>query len=199
VPAELDGPARLVAGDALHGEQRGAAGLVQYAGLGRRGVLRADALRGRLQPDAGRAQQVVQAVLLEQLGVEPDQPGGQVVAHQGHRLAVGQPDPLQRHHQRLRWQPQHRGDLVAGVADLCLQDPGARFAATGRQVVVEAGQLDTAVDPLARHLGPRAALADDQALVGQVEEGGAHRGPGQAEQLRQLHLILQPGAHLERA
>src|SRR5207253_8281884 len=48
VPGELDGAAGLVVGDALHGQQGRAAGLVQHAGLGARGVLRAHPLGGRV-------------------------------------------------------------------------------------------------------------------------------------------------------
>src|SRR5262249_5572368 len=54
VLAELDRAAGVVVGDALHGQQRGAAGLAQRAGLGGRGVLGAHALGGRGHPDAGR-------------------------------------------------------------------------------------------------------------------------------------------------
>jgi hypothetical protein len=94
VPGELDRTASLVIGNAFHGQQGRAAGLVQCAGFGARGVLRAHPLGGGVQPDTGGAQQLVQAVLLEHLDAQLDQPGRQVVVHQGHRLAVGQPDPL---------------------------------------------------------------------------------------------------------
>ena len=137
-------------------------------------------------------------MLLEHLDVQLDEPGGQVVVHQGHRLAVGHPDPLQRHDQGPLRQLQRVGDLVAGMGDLRLEHAGGRVAAAGREVVVEAGELDVAVDPLVGDQGPGTALADHEPLVRQVQEGRPHRGPGQAEHLRQLDLVLQPGADLER-
>src|SRR5215831_1137885 len=51
--------------------------------------------------------------------------------------AVGQPDPLQRHHQGPLGQLQSLRDLVAGVADLGLEHPRGRLPAAGHQVVIE--------------------------------------------------------------
>src|SRR6201994_4585721 len=93
VPGELHGPAGLVVGDALHGQQGGAAVLPQHPGLGGGGILGPHPLGGRVQPDAGRPEQLVQPVLLEHLDIELDQPGGQVVVHQGHRLPPPPPPP----------------------------------------------------------------------------------------------------------
>ncbi len=92
---EFDGAAGLVVGGAFHGEQGGATGLVQNAGFGGRGVLGAHPLGGRVKADARGPEQFVQAVLLEQLDVQLDEPGRQVVVHQRHRLAVSQADPLE--------------------------------------------------------------------------------------------------------
>ena len=196
---ELDRAAGVVVGDALHGQQRGAAVLAQRAGLGGRGVLGAHPLAGRAHPDARRPEQLIQAVLLQHLDAQVNEGGGQEVVHQRDRLAVGQPDPLQRVHQRPLGQLQRRRDPVAGVGDLDPDDLRGRGPARRGQVVVEAGQLHVAVDAFLGHQGPGAALADHQALVGQVQEGGPHRGPRHAEPLGQLHLVVQPGADLERA
>ena len=196
--AELDGAAGVVVGDALHGQQRGAAGLAESAGLRGRGVLGAHPLGGRGHADTRRPEQLVEAMLLQHLDAQVHQCGGQVVVHQRDRLAVGQPDPLQRVHQGPLGQLQRGGDPVTGVGDLVADDLRGRGLAGRREVVVEAGQLDIAVDALVRDQGPRATLADHEALVGQVQEGGADGGARHAEPLGQLHLVVQPGADLER-
>src|SRR5437764_3557142 len=63
VPGELHRAAGLVVSDALHGQQGGAAGLVERAGLGGRGGLGAHPLGRRRQPDARRAEQLVAIVV----------------------------------------------------------------------------------------------------------------------------------------
>ena len=65
-------------------------------------------------PDA--RSRFVQAVLLQHLDAQVNERGGQEVVHQGDRLAVGQPDPLQRVHQRPLGQLQRGRDPVVGVA-----------------------------------------------------------------------------------
>ena len=67
-----------------------------------------------------------------------------------------------------------------------------------RQVVVEAGQLDLAVDPVVHDLGAHAALAHQQALADQFLDGAAHGGPGQAVPVGEQDLVVQArtGPHL---
>jgi hypothetical protein len=59
------------------------------------------------------------------------------------------------------------------------------------QVVVQAGRLDVPVDPLVGDEGCRGALAHDQALAGQVLEGGPDSGAGQTQSLGELYLVVQ--------
>jgi len=119
--------------------------------------------------------------------------------HQGHRLAVRQPHPLQRHHQRAFRQAQRLGDLLARVGDLGAQHGGGRTPAGRGEVVVQARQLDVAIDALAGDESSRTALPHHKALVGEVEERGAHGGAGQPERLRELNLVVQAGSRLQRA
>ena len=171
---------------------------MQDPGLRGRGVLGAHSLGGRAEPDARGAQQLVQPVLFQHVDAQVDQAGRQEVVHQRDGLAVGQPDPLQRDHHGRLGELQGGGDRFAGVGDLVADDLRARRPPGRRQVVVQAGQLDIPVDPLVGDQGSRAALADHHALVGQVLEGGPHGGAGQAEPLRELYLVVQPGTDLER-
>jgi hypothetical protein len=62
------------------------------------------------------------------------------------------------------------------------------------QVVVQAGELDRALDLAVHHLGADAALAYEQALVDEVLDGLADRRPRQAELVGQQDLVVQPGA-----
>jgi hypothetical protein len=196
---ELDGTSGVVVGDPFHGQQRGTASLAEGAGLRGRRVLGAHALgRGR-QPDPRRPEQFVQAVLLQHLDAQVNEGGGQEVVHQGDGLAVGHPDPLQRVHQRALGQLQGLSDPVAGVDDLVPDHLRGRGPAGGREVVIQAGQLDVAVNALVGNLSPGAALSDHEALVRQVQERGPHRGTRHAQPLGELHLVLQPRADLERA
>ena len=199
MPAVLHRGAALVAGDPFHGQQRGAVALAEQPGLGRGRVPRRDALVGRRGPDARGAQQLVQTVLGQHRRAEADEPGRQEVAHQCDRLAVGEPDPFETEHQRLLRDVQCASDCRGGVPDLVPEHPGRWPPAFGRQVVVQAGQLQIPGDGPLGDQRPRAAPAYHQALADEIAERGTRRRPGYPEPLGQVYLVLQPGAGRQRS
>ena len=72
-------------------------------------------------------------------------------------------------------------------------------ALTGRlQVVVEAAQLQRALDLAVHDLGADAAAAYEQALVDEGLDGLADGGPGQAEPCGELDLVAQQAARGQR-
>jgi hypothetical protein len=192
VLAVLDGAAAIVVGRAFHREQGCPPGLGEGAGLGGGGGPGTDGLAGNAQRDAGRAEQVVQAVDLEVLGVQGEQARGDVVAQQGQGLAVGVTQAFEHVHLRAGRQAQlggqFLGERLAGEAE----HAGGGHPAGLVQVVEQAGQLDFAAHLGLHHLSADPTLADQQAPVDQVLDGPAHGGAGQAELIGQVNLVLEP-------
>ena len=156
----------------------------------------ADGLAGAVQGDPGGAHQPVEAGGL-QLPRCParSSPAGQVVAQVRHRLAVRQPQPLDQRAPRL---PSATASAAATSAEagstVLTQHPGGGALARRLQVVVEAAQLQGALDLAVHDLGADAAAAHQQALVDERLDGLADGGAGQAEPRGQLDLVAQQAA-----
>ena len=110
-----------------------------------------------------------------------------------------QPQPLHPVHVAALGDTERRGDLGGGRDDGVDEDLG-RGALAGRlQVVVEAAELQRALDLAVHDLGADAAAAHEQALVDERLDGLADGGPGQAEPAGELDLVAQQAAGSERS
>ena len=74
------------------------------------------------------------------------------------------------------------------------ENPGGGALARGLQVVVQAAQLQGALDLAVHDLGADSPAAYQQALVHEGLDGLAHGGAGQAEPPGQLYLVAQQAA-----
>ena len=100
--------------------------------------------------------------------------------------------PFDVHHVAPGRHAEGRSHVVVSGLDLVDDHPGARRLVRPGQVVVEAGQLDRALDQPVHHLGADAALADEQALGDELLDRPAHGRAGQAEPVGELDLVLEP-------
>ncbi len=144
-----------------------------------------------MQGDAGGAHHPVQARRLQPCGAEVEQVRRQVVAQDGHGLAVGAAQPLQDRDLRALRDAECGGD-VGGRGNLLVADDLRGRALPGRlQVVVEAAELQRALHLAVHHLGAHPAPPDQQPLVDERLDGLPDGGPGQAQPHRQVHLVAQ--------
>jgi hypothetical protein len=116
----------------------------------------------------------------------------------GHRFAVGEPQPLDAVHLGALGDLEGGGHLGGRGLQHVGEDLGGGTLPGGLEVVVEAAQLQRALDLAVHDLGADASPAHQQSLVDQGLDGLAHRGPGQAEACGEFYLVAQQTARRER-
>ncbi|ARX87409.1 hypothetical protein SMD44_06890 [Streptomyces alboflavus] len=147
-----------------------------------------------MQRDARGPHQAVEAGGLEALGVERQEPGGDVVPEVRHRLAVGEAQALHQVDLAALGHPEGGGGLGGRGLDDVAQDPGLGPLPGRLQVVVEAAELQRALDLAVHDLGADAPAAHQEALVDEGLDGLADGGPGQAEAAREVDLVAEEAA-----
>ncbi len=116
-----------------------------------------------------------------------------------HRLTVREAQPLDAVHVAALGDAERGGDGGGGRQDGVDQDLG-RGALAGRlQVVVEAAQLQWALDLAVHHLRADTAAAHEQPLVDEGLDGLADGRPRQTQPCGQLDLVAQQAARGEAA
>src|SRR5205823_5892851 len=104
------------------------------------------------------------------------------------------PEAFERDHRGPFRQAECGGDGAVGRLDAVEQHLRGRPLAAAHEVVVQAGQFDTAADLRVHHAGAHTPLADQQALLDQVLDRPPHGRPGQAQLGGELQLVVEPVA-----
>src|SRR3989442_7305368 len=215
---EVPGDAEAVAGDEDAIEDDWRAGRIEGDALGleRGRPGRAPELARLAPPETDRRDGLVRAPdddperVLEHLverragQVSPDDvvadERGQERALQAHRMAVDQAQPRDHEDARAGSETERVGHAAVGDREPGGEEPRRDVLALGREVPGEAAQLeDVVVDRGRGDERPETVATRDEVLALEELERLAQRHERHGEALRELALIVEPGAGRERA
>ncbi len=122
-----------------------------------------------------------------------------MVDHHRERLAVGAPQPVDRHHLAVLGQVEFAGDLFVGRPDAVVEQLRRRLLAGAGEIVEQAGQLDSTVHGILHHLRAHPTLAHQQALVDEFLDGAPCRRPRQRQPFCQRQFVFEAIARRQLA